>query len=193
MMQLRCPVSLLSLLFLLAACGSSPPTRFYTLDPTGAPRSGIVQTKGGVAVGQITLPAELDRLSFVTREGANRVSVSDQDRWAAPLDGMIRRVLAADLSRRLPAGSVVAPGDPVPPGARVVTLTIRNFIGDATGRVVLDADWAVSQGKGHPASVHRETITRDAGSGDAAAIAAAMSQALSVLADQIASALQETA
>ncbi|HST76354.1 MAG TPA: ABC-type transport auxiliary lipoprotein family protein, partial [Acetobacteraceae bacterium] len=106
----------LALLFLLAACGNSPPSRFYTLDPTGAGSSGVVRAKGAVAVGQITLPAELDRLSLVTREGANRIAVSDQDRWAAPLDGMIRRVLATDLSRRLPAGAVVAPGDPVPPG-----------------------------------------------------------------------------
>ncbi len=189
MMRLR----RLVLLFLLAACGGSPPTRFYTLEPTGAPSSGIVQTKGAVAVGQITLPAELDRISFVTRVGANRVSVSDQDRWAAPLDGMIRRVLATDLSRRLPAGSVVAPGDPVPPGARSVTLAIRNFIGDASGHVVLDADWAVSQSKSHPAIIHRETITREAGSGDAGATAAAMSQALGVLSERIAAALQAPA
>ena len=189
MMRLCC----LALLFLLAACGSSPPSRFYTLDPTGAASSGVVRSKGAVAVGQITLPAELDRLSFVTREGANRIAVSDRDRWAAPLDGMIRRVLATDLSRRLPAGAVVAPGDPVPPGARSVTLTIRNFIGNASGHVVLDADWAVSQGKGHPAIIHRETIAREAGSGDAAAIAAAMSQALGALADRIASALRDAA
>jgi uncharacterized lipoprotein YmbA len=191
MMRLR--YSVLPLLFLLAACGSSPPTRIYTLEPTGSPTSGVVRTKGAVAVGQITLPAELDRLSFVTREGANRIAVSDQDRWAAPLEGMIRRVLAADLSRRLPAGAVVAPGDPVPPGARSVTLTIRNFIGNASGHVVLDADWAVSQGKGHPAIIHRETITREAGSGDAAAVAAAMSQALGALSDRIAAALQAAA
>jgi len=189
MMRLCC----LALLFLLAACGNSPPSRFYTLDPTGAGSSGVVRAKGAVAVGQITLPAELDRLSLVTREGANRIAVSDQDRWAAPLDGMIRRVLATDLSRRLPAGAVVAPGDPVPPGARMVTLTIRSFIGDASGHVVLDADWAVSQGRGHPAIIHRETIAREAGSGDAAAIAAAMSQAIGSLADRIASALRDTA
>ncbi|MBN9563662.1 MAG: membrane integrity-associated transporter subunit PqiC [Alphaproteobacteria bacterium] len=183
----------LLVLILLAGCGSSPPTRFYTLEPTGTPSSGLVRTKGAVAVGQITLPAELDRLSFVTREDANRISVSDQDRWAAPLEGMVRRVLAADLARRLPAGAVIAPGDPVPPNAHTVTLTIRNFIGDASGHVVLDADWAVSQGKGRPAIIHRETIAREAGSGEAGAIAAAMSQALGVLSDRIAAALQVAA
>ena len=193
MMRLCYLACCLALLFLLAACGSSPPSRFYTLDPTGAASSGVMRSKGAVAVGQITLPAELDRLSFVTREGANQIAVSDQDRWAAPLDGMIRRVLTTDLSHRLPPGTVVAPGDPVPPSARGVTLTIRNFIGDASGHVVLDADWAVSQGKGHPAIIHRETIAREAGSGDAAAIAAAMSQALGALADRIASALRDAA
>ena len=146
-----------------------------------------------MTVGQVTLPAMLDRLSFVTREDANRIAVSDQDHWAAPLDGMIRHVLAADLARRLPAGAVVAPGDPVPPGAHSVTLTVREFLGDASGHVTLDADWAVSRGNGRAAPVHRETITREAASGDSGAIAAAMSQALGILADRIASALQDAA
>jgi uncharacterized protein len=183
----------LALLFLLAACGGSPPTRFFTLDPIGSPIGGVARNVGAVTVGQVTLPAMLDRLSFVTREDANRISVSDQDRWAAPLEGMIRHVLAADLARRLPAGAVVAPGDPVPPGARSVTLTIREFLGDASGHVALDADWAISRGNRDDAPIHRETITREAGSGDAGAVAAAMSQALGVLADRIAAALQAAA
>ncbi len=191
MTPMRCLLLLLPLL--LAACGSSPPTRYFTLDPTGSATSGVAPTAGAVTVGQITLPAMLDRISFVTREGANRIAVSDQDRWAAPLDGMIRRVLATDLSHRLPTGAVVAPGDPAPPGARSVTVTIRTFLGDASGHVILDADWAVSKGHGRAAMVHREAITREAGSGDAGAIAAAMSQALGVLADRIAAALQDAA
>ena len=73
--------AILALMLLASACGSSPPTRFYTLDPVPAHHhSGPV---GGVpvVVGKVTTPAALDRLSFVTCASANRLNVSDQDRW----------------------------------------------------------------------------------------------------------------
>ena len=101
--------------------------------------------------------------------------MSGQDRWAAPLDGIVRRVLAADLASRMPGADVIAPGDPMPSGhALTVDVNLRQFIGDANGQVILDADWSVrGSAKTHPIS-----LTRQAGSGKADAIAAAMSALL---------------
>jgi uncharacterized lipoprotein YmbA len=141
-------------------------------------------------VADITLPESLDRLSFVTRIEPNRISVSDQDRWAAPLEGMVRRTLAADLARRLPGRTVQMPGDPPVKGRSLkVVVNLRQFIGDQAGHVVLDADWSVmSDGRtvlpGRP-----ESITVQAASPNAGAIAAAMSQALAMLSDRIATAI----
>src|SRR4051794_35797963 len=134
---------LLTLAVTLAACGHSPPTHFYTLSPVRS--SAPVASAGDwhVTVGNVTFPATLDRQSMVLRNGPNRLEVSDQARWAAPLDGMIRSTLADDLSQRLGKNVVLPPGDPVPSGPlTTVTLNLQHFIGSRDGSVVLDADWS---------------------------------------------------
>jgi uncharacterized lipoprotein YmbA len=179
-------------LLLLSACGSSPPTRFFTLDPVGEPLQGAMRSSHPVAVGDVSIPPMLDRAAFVTREGANRIDVSDQNRWAAPLETMIRRVLADDLSRALPPRAVIAPGEPVPPDARTVVVSIRDFIGDSSGRVRLEADWTLTAGKPpKPEMTRHEIIVEQAASGDPGAIAAAMSRALGALSQRIARTLQD--
>lgn len=180
----------LLLALLLAACGSSPPTRFYMLDPVPSARAPLPDPGPPVQIGHVSIPGPLDRLSFVTRSGPNRIDVSDQDRWAAPLDGMIARVVAADLAARLPADRVLAPGDPTPQSRSLtVVLNIRQFVGDTAGKVVLDVDWSVLDRQQHPRLTQRASITRQAASGQAGAIAAAMSDALGELSDRIAATL----
>ncbi|MBV9750090.1 MAG: membrane integrity-associated transporter subunit PqiC [Acetobacteraceae bacterium] len=171
----------------LAACGSSPPTRFYTLDPVPPGRPAIAFAGPPIQVGQVMLPPDLDRLSIVTRAGPDRLAVSGEDRWAAPLDGMTQRVLATDLAARLPRSQVLAPGDPAPSGGvRTVTVNVRRFDSDAAGLVTLDAGWALLKGT-PPVPVRRghEVITVQAGATAAGPEAAAMSRALAELADRI--------
>ncbi len=170
-------------LLMLAACGGSPPTRFYTLDPVPAGSPIATLTGPPIQVGEVILPADLDRLGIVTRAGPDRLSVSDQDRWAAPLDGMFRRVLAADLAARLPDSKVLAPGDPAPAGVRILTVNVRRFESDAGGHVTLDAGWALLNGRA-PVRRGHEVIALQAGSA-AGPEAAAMSRALGELASRI--------
>ena len=177
--------------FALAACGSSPPTRFYTLDPVPPGRTATGFAGPPLQVGQVMLPPDLDRLSIVTRAGPDRLSVSGEDRWAAPLDGMVQRVLAADLAARLPQSEVLAPGDPAPPGGvRTVSVNVRRFDSDAAGQVTLDAGWALLKGT-PPVPVRRghEMITVQAGTAATGPEAAAMSRALAEFADRIARAI----
>jgi uncharacterized protein len=189
-MLMRSRVAAIALLALLSACGSSPPTRFYTLDPIPLQHGGAVSSGAPVQVGDVTIPAPLDRLSFVTQASPNRIDISDQDRWAAPLDGMIRRVLAANLASRLSSRRVLMPGDPTPAGPILtVMLNVRDFIGDASGNVRLDADWSVLDRNQHPLFTRQASITRKARSGQAGPIAAAMSDALAELSDRIAASI----
>jgi len=187
--------SLLLLLALLpAGCGSSPPTQFYTL--TAMPETGRVFGAAGkpLMVGHIQLPGDLDRDNLVTRSGPNRLNVSDQDRWAGPLDEMIQRVLATDLAARLPSGMVLAPGDPAPPrGARTLAVNVRQFMGDAAGQVALDVDWSLLAGNPqHPVLRRQESLMADAGSAHPAAIVAAMSRVLGELSERMAGTVART-
>jgi uncharacterized protein len=189
--------AMLVVLPLLAGCGSTPPpTQYYTLSSVPAP-SRIALGLGKaqpVQVGRVELPGDLDRDAVVTRIGANRLNVSDQDRWGGPLDEMIQRVLTSDLSSRLPSGMVLAPGDPVPAsGARRIRVNVRQFIGDATGHVVLDVDWSLLAGKPPvPVLIRHETLTADAGSNRVPAIVATMSRLLGDLSDRIANGVAST-
>lgn len=175
---------------LLAACGQSTPTQFYTLTSSpGASRVPFAFSRAQpVVIGRVELPGDLDRDALVTRVGPNRLNVSDQDRWAGPLDEMIQRVLASDLGSRLPTGMVLAPGDPVPAtGARTMKLAIRQFMGDSSGHVALEADWSLLAGSPpKPLLTRHEQLSDNAGSSHASAIVAAMSRLLGRLADRIA-------
>lgn len=171
----------------LAGCGS-PKTHFYTLVPMPPVLRDSADPSGPpLQVARVELPGDLDRASLVTLGPGPEVSVSDQNRWAAPLDGMVREVLTADLRSRLGETHVLAPADPVPPGGvRTVVLAVERFSGDSAGQVVLAADWGLSIGNPpKPGRMHHVRIVENAGSTQGAPVVAAMSRALARLADNL--------
>jgi uncharacterized lipoprotein YmbA len=129
----------------------------------------------------VRIPAELDRSQLVQRIDANRLRIAEQDRWAAPLDDMIRRVLAADLQARAATGTSLE-------GA-VVAVDIDEFVGDASCSVVLRASWELQGGGANaaPLGSGREIIRVPGSSGTctASALPAAMSEALAQLSERI--------
>ena len=177
---------------LLPACGASPPTRYHTLqrvDPASVP---IAAASAGssvpVRLEPVTIPAELDRLAIVTRSAPYRVEIADSDRWAAPLDDQIRRVLSDDLATRLPAHRMVDPYEPAgSEPRRQLSVVIAEFYADAACAIELRADWSLS---GPLASPDRgiETIQLPGG-GCHGSVATAMSAALGQLADRLAAAI----
>ncbi|HET7884517.1 MAG TPA: PqiC family protein [Acetobacteraceae bacterium] len=184
---MKARVIIVASMLMVAGCGSSPTTHFYTLEPVPGGQSAV-RADVPIVVGHVDLPGELDRQSLVTHGGGTTIKVSDQDRWAAPLDELVRRALTGDLRTRLPSATVLAPGDPVPKNARTLTVNVRRFMADAAGRVTLDADWVV-QGHGAPAASRQASVQVAANGDSADAITVAMSQALGQLADQVAVAL----
>jgi uncharacterized protein len=187
---------LLVLCLMLSGCIGSPRTHFYTLDPVPpsnpAPAANAMRSHRLIMVGQVQLPPALDRLSLVTRTGPDQLSVSDENRWAAPLDDTVRRTLAADLAARLPPSRVLAPGDPIPAGGvRTLTVDVQDFIADQHQQeVTLNARWALLDGTPpHPVLTQREAITTKANSPSVTDDVAAMSRALGILADRIAARL----
>jgi len=163
---MNCRWTLLLVAILPVACGNSPTTPSYTLKAVDGARSG-----GALHTMPIGGPG-------------NRIEVSDQDRWAAPLNELIRRALTEDLRERLPPGSVLAAGDTMPATARTIMLNVQQFMADGSGRVELDADWATHQHNTKSATRHAAIEVRTTGQGGDA-VAAAMSEALAQLADRI--------
>lgn len=171
---------------LLAGCDGAP-THFYTLAATSPASSQAAACSGEpIAVNRVLLPDSLDRQSIVVMDGTDRVDISGQNRWAAPLDGMIQHVLAEDLRRRLPTGQVLMPGDVPPPGGTVgIDVNVLQFAGGAGGRVVLRADWTLINPQGKAAATRSEATTARTTSSATDDLVAAMSQALGDLADRM--------
>ena len=87
-----------------SGCGSSP-TRFYALSalPQAAgATSGIVRSGPMLGIGPVSVPERLNRPEIVTWLNENRLNLAEFDRWAAPLQDSITRVLAENLSVLLP-------------------------------------------------------------------------------------------
>jgi uncharacterized lipoprotein YmbA len=130
---------------MMSACVSTAPMRFYVLTASAesaepAPGAGPVELR----IGRLTIPGELDRPEIVRGLAGNQLQIADQDRWAAPLDDMIRRVLNEDLAHGKGSGTpaqaapaVAAPGS----AARNVGLDIEQLLPAADCSVSLRATW----------------------------------------------------
>jgi uncharacterized protein len=172
----------------LAAC-SSPPSRYYVLSAQSeatADPAGVVSTT--VAIGAIKLPGALDRPQIARRVGPNQFEYAEYERWAGPLDEMIRRVLTADLRPRLPPGDVLIDNDSASPAKLTIEIDVLRFDADKSGQVTLEASWEQLGRNGAVVGVPGNARIVEPGSGsDAAAVAAAMSHAVADLAVRIAS------
>ncbi len=160
----------------VAGCSSSPPTRFYTLSDTASEAvapSGV----GLVEVTGVTVPGELDRPEVVRRMGPNQLKISGLDRWAAPLDQVIRRVLSDDIGRRVRA--------PVPGREYPVSVDIHEFYGDDFCNVTLRAAWTVRQPHAAAVQPANEEIEVPSSGACPATLAATMSVAVGQLSDRI--------
>ena len=173
----------------LAGCGSAP-MHFFEL--TAVPATAAPRHVAGppIEVRPVSIPPVLDRHALVTATGGTGVAISGNDRWAAPLDGMVQRTLAADLNTLLP-GHVVQPSDPAPPrDARPLQVNIERFMPDQAGRVTLVADWALFAHRRRVAG-RREQVQVAAASARPDDATAAMSRGLGELAARIARAIPE--
>ena len=183
---------------LMGACASSPPMRFYTLTPI-APETPA-NTVAGVTplrLSRVTVPGELDRAQLVRRIDATRLQIDDEDRWAAPVDEMIRRVLSADLASRLPPNTVLdanesAAGD----RQQALAVDIHEFYADQSCSVTLQATWVLSAPQtrpagsssqpGQPRQVTEQVQVPSPGACSGAdAVPQVMSRALALLSDRI--------
>lgn len=187
-------LALLGLVALLSACGSSPKTQFYTLDPVApqAPRQAAASMP--VQVAAVHIPPALDRQEMVRETAPHQLDVSDQNRWGGSLDNMIQRVLTQDLAQRLPPSGVVLPQEPAPAQHDSIVVDILQFDQDATGQVVFDGSWSLTDSASDkPLASHHVRLSARAGSKSFGEQAAAMSQVLGELSDNIAGELASAA
>jgi uncharacterized lipoprotein YmbA len=164
---------------------------YYTLSVVAPVTRLDSPEQAPVRLDRVTIPTELDRSQIVRRVDATRLQIVENDRWAAPLDDMIRRVLSEDLSARLPPNSVADPNEPsLGERRQSLSVDIQEFYGDASCAVTLRASWVLKQPDSDSARGSAESqIPSGDTCSDVRSLPPMMSQALAQLSDRIAAAI----
>ena len=183
-------VTLSCLVLVLVGCGTTPNPRFYALSsaaPAAAPPAEL-----SVAVGPVTIPADVDRPQIVNTVGPNRVRVEEFDRWAAPLQNDIARVIVANLVVALGTPRVMLAAQPIATvvdyRAAVEVQRFESSLGDAA---TLEAVWSVARIKDGKLQTGRTTAREAAAERSFDALAAAHSRAVGRLSQDLANAVRE--
>jgi len=178
--------------FLLSACGSSPPARFYTLSSILIERSvekTVLSEKNRViAIGPIEIPEYLDRVEIVTRADNNRLIISEFDLWGGSIKTDISRVLVENIGQLLDGdGLAVIPWKTAMRESHRIPVIINQLDVVPGNNLILKAQWAVLDKDGKTSLSFREMMTTKPVKGsDYGSIVASMSESLGDLSKSIA-------
>lgn len=181
---------------LLSGCTDSKPSRFYVLTPLAA----TTDTGGkgpALGVGPVVIPQYLDRPEIVTRSSDNQLQLAEFDQWGGRIGDNITRALAENLSGILKTDRVsIYPWTDSSALTDQITVDITQFERDPSGAVTLTAFWNIADAQsGKILFSGRSNIQKPVGAsagGDTyGAIAAAMSEALASLSQEIATTISK--
>ena len=189
---------LLGLSLLGGSCSPLAPlpnhNKFFMLSPItedSVPSTGTpVAHQISIGVGPIDFPDYLRRHEVVTRTAANRIDVSDENRWAGPLDKNFARVLSANLGTLLDTqrveGYTWTRNTPVD---YQVVVDVERFDTSSDHQAKLVARWSIRDGRDGKELYATETMaTAPVGSGEEGP-SAALSSNLATLSRDISSQL----
>jgi len=188
MRLLRAVVVSAALAILDTGCSSTPPAHFYTLSPTSTPAASSSELS--VAVGPVAVPASVDRPQIVVSLGPNSVWLDEFNRWAAPLQDDIARVVAENLVAMLGTPRVARASQPVSAGFSYrAVIAVESFESVPGEAARLDAVWTVSRSADGTTQTGRTTVREQTTEKGYEALAAAHSRAVGKLSRDIADAV----
>jgi uncharacterized protein len=182
---------ILAAVFMLAACiagCASTPSRFYTLRAVNEPAA--TSSKLSIAVGPVSVPAEVDRPQIVVNTGPNQIRLEEFNRWAAPLQNNIARVVADNLVLMLGTPRVTLSAQALSAEADYrAAIEVQSFESSPGESAMLDAVWTVRRTKDGKGETGRTTVRETVQENGYAALAAAHSRAVARLSRDIAAAV----
>jgi len=152
--------------FFVAACSTTPPVAYYTLNTLPEMQqeipAAVMDDTLAIGVGPVEFPKFLDRPQIVTRKSQNQIQVSEFHRWAGSFPGNFSRVLAKNISILLPTDRVaVYPwGEQFSPTYRI-KLDVEQFDGQVGERVVLEVTWMVTDQEGTNQLMVRRSLVEE--------------------------------
>ncbi len=177
---------------LVAACGSSPPVRYFALSPIDSVQGQDPDDSVTLGVGPLRLPEYLNRSQLVTRGNGSELEIDEFSRWAEPLTLALHRVVSTDVDNMMNGVVVIVfPWEAVVHNDVDYRLIgeVTRFDADRSGRVVLDIQWVISEvSAGVVVPARRSKYeTQVARSDDPANVASAMNDALAMFSRDVVS------
>jgi uncharacterized lipoprotein YmbA len=168
---------------LAAGClGPGAAPDYFTLSPAAggtADAALAARPELGLAVGPLEFPRYLDRPEIVTRDGAHRLVLWDDRRWAGSLRTDVLRVVGDDLGALLGTSRIaVYPVEPRFPLDYRVLLELLEFEGVPGRAVTLRARWTVAGPDGRALAVEESRFEEPVASPAWEDLVAAQSAAL---------------
>jgi uncharacterized lipoprotein YmbA len=142
----------------------------------------------------VTVPAVVDRPQIVVNLGPNQVRVEEFNRWAAPLQNNIARVVVDNLVFMLGTPLVTSSAQTLSAEADYrAAVEVQSFQSTPGEAAVLDAVWTVRRSKDGKAETGRTTVREAVREQSYDALAAAHSRAVARLSQDIADAVRALA
>jgi uncharacterized lipoprotein YmbA len=146
------PFFLLCIILLLNSCGTTPPSRFYTLEAmSGSDTTQNALEKHSslhIGIGPVQFPEYLQRTQIVTRTDSAEINLAETHRWAEPLHNNFARILAENLSILTGTDKIsLYPSRNWSDIDYQVLVNVWQFDASKQGEVILVANWSI-RGKG---------------------------------------------
>jgi len=190
-------VTIVAFAMLAVSCSPLGPlpnhNKFFILSPIS--QEGVSGTSASldqqiaIGVGPIDFPEYIKRPEVVTRTTANRIDVSERNRWAGPLDKNFTRILSQNLATLLNSQRIQNyPWDRVSPVDYKVVVNVEQFDNNDK-QATLIARWSIRDGHdGKELYATETTSSAPVGAGEEGA-SAALSSNVAALSREIASRL----
>jgi uncharacterized lipoprotein YmbA len=185
----------IALLSLIAGCASHPSRNIYVLNSASdsSVSGGGANAAPTLHLERVLVPDYLDTTDILLRVDEHELQASRSGHWGERLSAGIAHALRADLAARLPMETVVL-GRTADRSARQILVTVDAFDVWADGHCILKANWSLETGNRVVLKNGYGTFTVPVAGGAAGgdgAIVSSMANAVSQLADSIASTVKE--
>jgi uncharacterized lipoprotein YmbA len=180
------------LIWASGCAGTSPPPDYYILSPISEDASRLDSVTGTndlrIGIGPMVFPGHLDRPHLLTRQGDNRVKLSEFDRWVDSLEDNFIRVLMENLMILLDTDHVyLGPWTKAMGVEYRIAARIMRFDSRSGGDATLKVRWSVIRELDREVlMVRTSTYTAKPTASGATSVVAALNQTLSAFSRDVA-------
>ncbi|MEW6166604.1 MAG: PqiC family protein [Pseudomonadota bacterium] len=136
---------LLTAAALLSACGSSVPTRFYTLlRPAAAATAAQTPPPYAIEVLRVSVPEQVDVPQLVLRTGDGELALVETRQWIAPVGREVRAAVSDRLVHELGVADVSDLARPAGLSVRRIRIDVSRFESVLGAYALLEAGWSVT-------------------------------------------------